>query len=114
MGSSDGHIRVWDLDRPHASYLLGETQRSQGGGVPGRADFSTTYDLETSGSNVRVLRERLGHETRSKAASVPTASRGPVAPISHHLVGINALAVVTAPSRFLLSASRDGVVKVWR
>lgn len=112
MGSSDGHIRIWDLDRPHASYLLGETPRAPAAGG-GRADFATTYEIEVQSNNIQILKERLGHETRSKAASVPTASRGPIAPVSHHLVGINSLAVVSSP-KFLLSASSDGVIKVWK
>jgi len=112
MGSSDGHIRIWDLDRPHTSYLLGETTRPPASGSA-RTDFTTTYGINVKG-DLEILTERLGHETRSKSASVPTASRGPIAPIPHHSVGINSLAVVTSPSKFLLSASRDGVVKVWK
>ena len=30
LGGSDGHIRVWDLERPHESYILGESRPPPG------------------------------------------------------------------------------------
>lgn len=84
-------------------------------GTSSRVDWQTTYDVEVQGK-VQVVKESLGYETRIRLEPNAVTSRGPVAAMSHHANGVTALATVSQPdrSKYLISASRDGVVKVWR
>eukprot|EP00041_Stephanoeca_diplocostata_P038124 m.1478883 g.1478883 ORF g.1478883 m.1478883 type:complete len:1480 (+) comp25166_c0_seq2:165-4604(+) len=117
LGGSDGQIRVWDLDNPRSSFILGESKPQPGNSS--RVDFPTTFDVDIQGK-VQVVKETLGHETRKRLEPNAVTSRGPVAAMNHHANGVTALATVTQPDRnsernkYLISASRDGVVKVWR
>jgi len=111
LGGSDGHIRVWDLEKPYDSYILGETRPSTSANL--RVDLQTRYDVVQQGA-VQILKENLGYEARARANSNASTTRGPVAPNHSHGNGISSLALVTSPDKFLLSSGRDGVIKIWR
>lgn len=104
LGSADGRIRVWDLDRPQDSFILGE--RRQRGETPSRASVTSSYEVGMHGHELRV-RETLGKDVRAQIANAAS-------PPSGHATEVTGIALLTAPDKMLISTSRDGVVKLWR
>lgn len=111
LGGSDVQIRVWDLERPQESYILGESRPPPGSGA--RVDLQTTYEVSAKGPQ-QLLKENLGYEAKARGATGSNAGNGPVAPSSAHGNSVTSLAVLTSPDKFLISAGRDGVIKIWR
>lgn len=60
LGSSDGRIRIWDLDVPFESHILGD-MRPPGSAQHGRPGSATTYKINTNPKeNTREIVETLG------------------------------------------------------
>lgn len=113
-GHADGRLRYWDLARPAESYVVSGASASgrsiyAGGAVPASLALAsadtTVLTVETPlPSNARGGGEaRGGPVSATQAAAVPTAHRDAVL----------CMAALAAPAPMLLTASREGVVKVW-
>ncbi|BES89107.1 phosphoinositide 3-kinase regulatory subunit [Nesidiocoris tenuis] len=107
-GGTDHRIRYWDLDNLGNSYLA----IPAGGDVPGQINFSYKCRL-IDGTNVV---QEIQTKCRQKSSNLEEAPRaGPDQPaIGHH----NAITDITmcqgSSQYFMVSAARDGVIKVWK
>lgn len=63
---------------------------------------------------VEVVQEQIVAKPDTKNAEEQAQRRGPDLPASGHLDAVTSLGVTYAGQNFLLTASRDGVVKVWK
>ncbi|XP_067007759.1 phosphoinositide 3-kinase regulatory subunit 4 [Anabrus simplex] len=114
-GGSDMRIRYWDLDTPSDSYLP----------VPAANDTVTPTSLAyksrlIDGTNVIQEVQVKNPRSSSGSSGLGTAQReelprpGPDQPQPGHHDWISAIAMCQATQCFLLSGSRDGVIKVWK
>jgi hypothetical protein len=134
LGSVDRKIRIWDIDNPTKSYILGTGPRTK--------DTPPQYVLERSGETdvirvsglqrvccLLVFRtsilihpprppshtplQEIYQEEAPNSAILP--SRKPnVIPSQWHTDCVTALGFVNHSIPLLISGSRDGIVKVWR
>jgi WD40 repeat protein len=108
-GSSDAILRYWDLRNPRSSKVVA------------MQDFSSQYKDELLG-DVRVVREieRFSKPVRgtqfSSVGLLRSAEREEAFVTRKYLHSddINDLAIVQGASTYLMSASRDGSVRLWR
>eukprot|EP00039_Didymoeca_costata_P030765 m.31247 g.31247 ORF g.31247 m.31247 type:complete len:1414 (+) comp8296_c0_seq1:129-4370(+) len=106
LGAADGRIRIWDLDKPRESFILGDSRPVPGASI--RPGAETTYEV-SKGS--REVVEALGSESRSRSVVGLKSEHWSRAGHSGMVTG---LALITAPEKLLISSSRDGVVKIWK
>ena len=120
---SDRRIRYWDCTNSTKSYLISAPPD----------DPPTAYS-SFSLNNLAVFQERLAPSPATGSAPVPGAPAGPASgtntaslsgtsleysrqrsgPAVHHYDCITDLNFLELPARMLISAGRDGVVKVWK
>ncbi|KAL3686006.1 hypothetical protein R1sor_004028 [Riccia sorocarpa] len=110
---SDCRIRMWDRVRPDRSYCVcGPTTKAS---APENTVFETS-----SLSGVRIIQEVFGGENgRSQPQGSKSPAKSGLAAAALDCVGchrdsIRSLAFAQASQRYLISSSRDGVIKVWK
>ena len=96
-GDTMGRIRYWDLRNVSQSYNVGEQRQSW----YSRTRNTYVSDKQQERSNTGQIRPRDQY-------------RGVVEPRSGHQDAVCDLAVITKPSKLLVSCGRDGLVKIWR
>lgn len=107
-GGTDQRLRFWDLDSPNLSYLA----------IPSPNDTSVNslrYESRLiDGTSVILERSenQPSHRAAAKSDEVPRA--GPEPPPSGHRDWISEVTLCKASQCFLLTGSRDGVIKVWK
>nr|CAD7406477.1 unnamed protein product [Timema cristinae] len=114
-GGTDMRLRYWDLDSPSGSYLA----------IPAANDTLNMATLAyksrlIDGTNVvqeLQLKQRSGGGSGgmgSQRGGEESPRPGPDQPQAGHHDGISEIAMCQASQCFLLSGSRDGVIKVWK
>nr|CAD7263978.1 unnamed protein product [Timema shepardi] len=114
-GGTDMRLRYWDLDSPSGSYLA----------IPAANDTLNMATLAyksrlIDGTNVVQevqLKQRSGGGSGSMGSQrggEESPRPGPDQPQAGHHDGISEIAMCQASQCFLLSGSRDGVIKVWK
>lgn len=107
-GGTDQRIRFWDLESPSESYLA----------IPAPNDplIGSSISYETrliDGTNViTAVANPSTVKSPGKGDEIPRA--GPEPPPPGHRDCISDITLCKASQCFLLSASRDGVIKVWK
>lgn len=105
-GGSDQRLRFWDLENPRDSYLA----------VPAPNDITTTHTYKNrliDGTCVIYeVVDVINMRSAGKGDEVPRA--GPEPPSPGHRDCICDIALCKASQCFMVTASRDGVVKVWK
>src|SRR5262249_53903534 len=106
-GGDDKMIRFWNLQNIASSYTVCGPSV-----IAGAKPFYTTHNQD----NIVVYEEHPEAVTTSSAAATSHASklRGPAFPAPHHRESVMDVKVMEMPHRMLISAGRDGVVKVWK
>ena len=108
-GAEDCCIRAWDINRPKDSKLL------CGWNAPGYSsayDFKE-YDLHIGESSRKLcLVEEYVHE--NTLSSCDNLKNTPKATTGHKDAILDISAINYAGTEYLLSASRDGEIKIWR
>lgn len=94
-GDTYGRIRYWDLRNVSQSYNVGEHRQS----------------WYTRARNTLVCQDK---ERNTGQIRPRDQYRGVVEPRSGHQDAVCDLAVITKPSKLLVSCGRDGLVKIWR
>lgn len=113
-GGTDQKLRFWDLDSPSSSYLA----------IPAPSDTSTStlrYESRLI-DGTSVISERSEVPRGSSAAAAAAAAKsgdevpraGPEPPSPGHRDWISDVTLCKASQCFLLTGSRDGVIKVWK
>ena len=98
-GDTMGRIRYWDLRNVSQSYNVGEQRQSW---------YSRTR-------NTYVCQDKQQERSSNTGQIRPRDQyRGVVEPRSGHQDAVCDLAVMTKPSKLLVSCGRDGLVKIWR
>ncbi|XP_018329607.1 phosphoinositide 3-kinase regulatory subunit 4 [Agrilus planipennis] len=108
-GGTDQRVRFWNLHSPTESCLVIPSPNDNISGTP------LTYKHRLiDGTSViqEVVGQCLGRGTGSKSDEVPRA--GPEPPPPGHRDCISDIALCKASQCFLLTASRDGVIKIWK
>lgn len=117
-GGSDLRVRFWDLDSPTDSYIV----------VPAANDTISTGSVLykprlVDGTNVvqevcmkYVKRSRGLHQDRGASLTGDTDAprAGPEQPPSGHHDWISEVATSQTTQCFMITGSRDGVIKVWK
>jgi phosphoinositide-3-kinase regulatory subunit 4 len=109
-GGTDMRLRYWDLDSPADSYLA----------IPAVNDAPTPSSVAykprlIDGTNVILevpVKPRASQGSNIRGEESPRP--GPDQPQAGHHDGISDIAMCQASQCFLLSGSRDGVIKVWK
>lgn len=106
-GGTDQRIRFWDLESPTESYLA----------IPAPNDpligNALTYDRRLiDGTSVIYAVAQPSQIKAGKGDEIPRG--GPEPPPPGHRDCISDISLCKASQCFLLSASRDGVIKVWK
>ncbi|KAL2654025.1 hypothetical protein R1flu_022153 [Riccia fluitans] len=110
---SDCRIRMWDRVRPDRSYTV------CGPNTKASAPENTVFEI-SSHSSVRIIQESFGVENgRNQAQGSKSPAKSGLAAAALDCVGchrdcIRSLAFAQASQRYLISSSRDGVIKVWK
>jgi WD40 repeat protein len=107
-GGDDKHIRYWHLQNAVNSYTV----------TAAHGHYAPTYTSNIQ-DNVVVHQEipSLGHHHHHRGQHqhhTHGQSRGPEAPSVSHRESILDLKAMELPHRMLISAARDGVIKVWK
>ena len=97
-GDTMGRIRYWDLRNVSQSYNVGEQRQSW---------YSRTR-------NTYVCQDKQQERSNTGQIRPRDQYRGVVEPRSGHQDAVCDLAVITKPSKLLVSCGRDGLVKIWR
>lgn len=104
-GGSDMNIRFWDMNNPLSSYV-----------VAGAAIDTHTRVVSYRSSLIdgtRVIQEvRNNYSKKTSGAEEPR--RYPEQPAAGHNDCISDLGVIQTSQTFVVSASKNGVVKVWK
>lgn len=106
-GGSDQRLRFWDLESPSSSYLAIPS--------PNDTTYVNTLRYESrliDGTSVILERAESQHRPAPKSDEVPRA--GPEAPPPGHRDWISEVTLCKASQCFLLTGSRDGVIKLWK
>nr|CAB3264882.1 phosphoinositide 3-kinase regulatory subunit 4 [Phallusia mammillata] len=120
-GGTDCKIRLWDLAQAQNSRIVCGPEYSSS-----RSQYNVAYDTRLV-DGTTVIQEQLSktrieenrNETIAPVTSRSTGEQKPVrsgeyaVPIHHHDV-ITDLAMFHVNQKFLISTSRDGVVKIWK
>jgi len=120
-GGSDGKVRLWDIANVQNSRVVCGPGLSSSHSM-----FSVSYETRLV-DGTRVIQEQLAKTKRDsgEAVSQPTSAQPSgsdhkfrsgeqhAVPVHHHDI-ITDIAMVHLHQTFLVSASRDGVVKVWK
>lgn len=100
---TDMRVRFWDLDSPADSYLAVLAPHD----VPGLAPAYRDRLVDGTCVTHEILQQ-----SRTGGEGAPRA--GPEPPSAAHRDCIGELALCKASQCFLVTASRDGVIKVWK
>lgn len=105
---TDQRVRFWDLGSPSESYLAVHAPSDPLLGV------ASTYKSRLVDGTLVIheVAEPSSSRVANKGEEVPRA--GPEPPSPAHRDCISDIALCKASQCFLLSASRDGVIKVWK
>ncbi|CAH1967764.1 unnamed protein product [Acanthoscelides obtectus] len=104
-GGTDQRLRFWDLDSPSESFLA----------IPAASDpIGTTLNYESRLiDGTHVMYEEPGKVRKlEKGEEVPRP--GPEPPAAGHRDTISDIVLCKASQCFLVTSSRDGVIKVWK
>lgn len=99
-GGDDRQIRYWSLKPDKVSYTIAGLKCGQR--LPSYSSWSK--------SGICICNEY----DFSNKGSAPEETRGLRSPPIYHMDSVLSVAVVQQPIQFLLSGSRDGVIKIWR
>ncbi|XP_046850772.1 phosphoinositide 3-kinase regulatory subunit 4-like isoform X2 [Xenia sp. Carnegie-2017] len=105
-GGSDRRIRLWDLQSPNESCLIA------GSSSDNLNDVVLRYSSRLI-DGTKVLRE-MYCKSSQVVVQDDMPKRAPDKPPTGHHDCITDLAFVTTPQHLLVSASRDGVIKIWK
>ncbi|XP_075209888.1 vacuolar protein sorting 15 isoform X2 [Lycorma delicatula] len=108
-GGTDHRVRYWVLDSPNESYMA----IHGGSDTPGQTSFSYKSRLVDGTNIVQEVQSRVG-SSRSGGNSEELPRAGPDPPPTGHHDTISDIALCHASQCFLLTGSRDGVIKVWK
>ncbi|XP_060527972.1 phosphoinositide 3-kinase regulatory subunit 4 [Cylas formicarius] len=104
-GGTDQRLRFWNLESPSESYLA----------IPAASDpLGTTLSYHSrliDGTDV-IYEEAGNVRMKDKGEEIPRA--GPEPPAAGHRDCISDVALCKASQCFIVTASRDGVIKVWK
>lgn len=109
-GGTDQKIRFWDLESPNSSYLA----------IPPPNDnvFVNSLRYESrliDGTSVILERSEMQPSHRAASAKSDEVPRaGPEPPAPGHRDWISEITLCKASQCYLLTGSRDGVIKVWK
>jgi phosphoinositide-3-kinase regulatory subunit 4 len=112
-GSSDCRIRYWDRDQVEQSYVVSGLESTETCQYTVQTDAPTTNTSNTNGSVsvntcmvvTESIKESGQQQARRGAFSAPIATR--------HSDTVTDIKIVGTNAPMLLSASRDGVLKMW-
>lgn len=105
-GGTDQRVRFWDLESPSESYLA----IPAAGDIPGT---NLTYRHRLIDGTSVVYEEANGGRV-NKDKGEETMRTGPDPPAAGHRDCISDVVLCKASQCFLVSASREGVIKVWK
>uniref|UniRef100_A0A131YJM6 non-specific serine/threonine protein kinase n=1 Tax=Rhipicephalus appendiculatus TaxID=34631 RepID=A0A131YJM6_RHIAP len=103
---SDMRIRLWDINNPLASHV-----------VAGSATDTLTQSFSYKSSLIdgtKVIQEVCGSRPRKDQPSSEQPKRYPEQPPTGHNDCISDIGIVQTSQTFIVSASKNGVVKVWK
>lgn len=113
-GGSDQKLRFWDLDSPSSSYLaIPAPNDTSTGAVRYESrliDGTSVISEKCESSSVRGS----GSSSAKTATSDEVPRTGPEPPPPGHRDWISDITLCKASQCFLLTGSRDGVIKVWK
>lgn len=104
-GGTDQRLRFWNLESPSESYLA----IPAAGDAPGT---TLTYRSRLIDGTDVIYEEPSNMRPKDKSEEVPRA--GPEPPAAGHRDCISDIALCKASQCFMVTASRDGVIKVWK
>ncbi|CAH0555278.1 unnamed protein product [Brassicogethes aeneus] len=105
-GGTDQRVRFWDLAGPSDSYLA----------IPAASDppgVSLTYETRLI-DGTQVIFENCNVRVKDKDEEGRTYRAGPDPPAVGHRDSVTDMVLCKASQCFLVSSSRDGVIKVWK
>eukprot|EP00741_Cyanophora_paradoxa_P011464 tig00020560_g11075.t1 len=110
---SDGRVRWWDLAGTDSYVICGPPAAGAAAGA-GPERFSYVHETVNGVAYCREVAPPTPAAAAPPSASQPERSaRVPAAP-AHHGDAVLDVRFAASPSRVLLSASRDGAIKVWK
>jgi len=101
----DKRIRFWNIQNPNSSFTIC--------GLPSDQPKPKYGSIQAEGGNVQVYQELPNPDAQSSSANI-SKLRGPSAASTNHHESILDIKVMEYPHRMLISAGRDGVIKVWK
>ncbi|CAH1115369.1 unnamed protein product [Psylliodes chrysocephalus] len=104
-GGTDQRLRFWDLESPSESYLA----------IPGANDpvgTALSYRSRLIDGTLVIYEEAGTIRKLDRGEEIPRP--GPEPPAAGHRDCISDIAMCKASQCFLVTASRDGVIKVWK
>lgn len=105
-GGSDHRIRFWDLENPAETYLAIHAAKD----LPGT---TLSYNTRLIDGTPVVCEEAVPVRKHMEGGEeVPRA--GPEPPAAGHRDCISDIVLCKATQCFLVTSSRDGVIKVWK
>lgn len=107
-GGTDQRLRFWDLEHPADSYLAIHAPNDPLTGC------NVSYQTRVVDGTcvVQEAYEPSSNRNAGKGDELPRA--GPEPPSAGHRDVISDIALCKATQCFLVTASRDGVIKVWK
>lgn len=112
-GGSDMRIRFWDLYSPTESFMA--VPAANDSLTPGSVQYKSRLIDGTNVIQELAVKSRAGSGQSSIGSQREETPRpGPEQPQPGHHDWISALTICQASQCFLLSGSRDGVIKVWK
>lgn len=106
-GGTDQRVRLWDLESPCETYLAIHAPNDP------LLGSTPTYKSRLVDGTLVVHEVEPGN-SRSSSKGEEVQRVGPEPPSAGHKDCISDIALCKASQCFLLSASRDGVIKVWK